>query len=57
MYLLCVFANVPPIGDLGIHGYPTVPTTPASHGCVRTNMWDQGELYTQLQMGMRIFIY
>jgi hypothetical protein len=57
MYLLCVFANVAPIGDLGIHGYTNVPTTPSSHGCIRTTLWDQNELYPQLPLGMRLFIY
>ncbi|MBN1629355.1 MAG: cell wall-binding repeat-containing protein, partial [Thermoleophilia bacterium] len=57
MYNLCVFANVPPIGDLGIHGYNTVPTVPASHGCVRTDVWEQTELYPQIPLEFRLFIY
>ena len=27
-----------------IHGYPSVPTYPASHGCVRTPIWVQDSL-------------
>lgn len=57
MYYQCVFTNVPPIGNLSIHGLNTVPIVPASHGCVRTNIWDQNELYPQLELGMRLFIY
>jgi putative cell wall-binding protein len=57
MYLLCTFTHVDPIGDLGIHGYSVVPNYPASHGCVRTNIWDQNELYPQLVLGLRLFIY
>ena len=29
---------------VAIHGYPNVPTYPASHGCVRTQTWDQDAL-------------
>jgi hypothetical protein len=57
MYFQCVFANVPPIGNLSIHGLGTVPTTPSSHGCIRTTLWDQQELYPQLELGTRLFIY
>ncbi len=30
---------------LAIHGYPNVPTYPASHGCVRTQYWDQDAIW------------
>ena len=36
------------VGGVAIHGYPSVPPTPASHGCVRTinpamdRLWEQG---------------
>jgi hypothetical protein len=42
---------------IAIHGYPTVPTTPASHGCVRTQNWDQDVLYALTPMGARVYIY
>ena len=29
-----------------IHGYPSVPSYPASHGCVRVPMWIATRLYT-----------
>jgi len=65
MYFQCVFTNIPPIGDISIHGLNTVPIYPASHGCVRTTLWDQLELYPQLKAppevsvgeGTRVFIY
>ena len=31
---------------LAIHGYPNVPTYPASHGCVRIETWDQDALFS-----------
>ena len=42
---------------IAIHGYPTVPTYPASHGCVRTQNWDQDVLYPLTPMGTRVYIY
>jgi hypothetical protein len=38
---------------LAIHGYPSVPTYPASHGCVRTQLWDQDALYPLIPVGTR----
>ena len=40
-----------------IHGYPSVPAYPASHGCVRVPMWLATSLYAQIPMGSSIFIY
>jgi hypothetical protein len=42
---------------VAIHGYPTVPTTAASHGCVRTQNWDQDVIYPLTPMGTRVYIY
>jgi hypothetical protein len=62
-----IISKTPPRGHLyypmaitsgiAIHGYPTVPTTPASHGCVRTQNWDQDVLYPITPMGTRVYIY
>lgn len=41
----------------GIHGYHSVPTYPASHGCVRVNTWDSDWLDGQLFVGMPIHIW
>jgi peptidoglycan hydrolase-like protein with peptidoglycan-binding domain len=40
-----------------IHGYPSVPPYPASHGCVRIPMWLAPSLYPQIPMGSAIYIY
>jgi hypothetical protein len=42
---------------LAIHGYPSVPTYPASHGCVRTHYWDQDALYPLIAVGTYVYIY
>jgi hypothetical protein len=42
---------------LAIHGYPSVPIYPASHGCVRTQLWDQDVLYPLIPVGTRVYIY
>jgi hypothetical protein len=62
-----IYSKTPPRGHLyypmaitsaiAIHGYPTVPTTPASHGCVRTQDWDQDVLYPITPLGTRVYIY
>lgn len=40
-----------------IHGYPSVPTYPASHGCIRTPIWIQDELVRQLEMGELVHVF
>jgi N-acetylmuramoyl-L-alanine amidase len=40
-----------------IHGYPDVPTYPASHGCVRVPMWVATRLYSMHPYGYTIRIY
>jgi PKD repeat protein len=40
-----------------IHGYPEVPTYPASHGCVRVPMWVATRLYGMHPYGYTIRIY
>ena len=40
-----------------IHGYPSVPPWPASHGCVRVPMWVAVRLYSLIPLGSRIFIH
>jgi lipoprotein-anchoring transpeptidase ErfK/SrfK len=43
--------------DLAIHGFSNVPTYAASHGCVRTETWDQDALYPLISVGMYRYIY
>ena len=40
-----------------IHGYPSVPTYPASHGCVRTPIWAAPILFASSYYGEPIYIY
>jgi hypothetical protein len=40
-----------------IHGYPSVPAYPASHGCVRVPMWVAPRLYAQHPYGTTIYVY
>lgn len=43
-------------GGYAVHGYPSVPTFAASHGCVRTPNADAPGIYHWLRMGMAIYI-
>jgi lipoprotein-anchoring transpeptidase ErfK/SrfK len=40
-----------------IHGYPSVPAYPASHGCVRVPMWLAPRLYQQHPYGAVVYVY
>lgn len=40
-----------------IHGYPSVPTYPASHGCIRVPMWIAPSLYGSHPHGTTIYVY
>ncbi len=40
-----------------IHGYHSVPTGPASHGCIRTPIADAVSIYNWVQLGMSIYVY
>lgn len=44
-------------GGYAIHGYKSVPDYPASHGCLRTFMADQPEIYKKIFFGQDIFIW
>lgn len=44
-------------GGYAIHGSNSVPTYPASAGCIRTRVVDQDWLKPQLEMGMPVFVY
>jgi L,D-transpeptidase catalytic domain/Putative peptidoglycan binding domain len=45
------------IGGYAIHGYPSVPTYPASHGCIRIPIPNARDVYNWIPLGMRIFVY
>jgi L,D-transpeptidase catalytic domain len=44
-------------GGYAVHGYESVPDYPASHGCLRTFIADQPEIYDRIQFGEDIFIW
>jgi hypothetical protein len=44
-------------GGYAIHGYASVPNYPASHGCIRTYIADQPEIYERISIGEDIFVF
>jgi lipoprotein-anchoring transpeptidase ErfK/SrfK len=45
------------IGGYAIHGYESVPTYPASHGCLRVPPEDAYAIYSWIQLGDRVDTY
>jgi PKD repeat protein len=43
--------------NYAIHGFPSVPAYPASHGCVRVPIWIADWLYQQSPVGERVYVY
>jgi len=43
-------------GGIAIHGEPSVPVTPASHGCVRIPMNDSTWMYDSLALGTPVYV-
>jgi L,D-transpeptidase catalytic domain len=44
-------------GGYAVHGYESVPDYPASHGCLRTFIADQPEIYERIEYGESIFVF
>lgn len=44
-------------GGYAIHGNPSVPPYPASHGCVRVPMWLASPLYSTNPYGETVYVY
>jgi hypothetical protein len=44
-------------GGYAVHGYESVPDYPASHGCIRTFIADQPEIYNRIEYGEDIFVF
>lgn len=44
-------------GGYAIHGSPSVPGYPASHGCVRVTNADMDFLREHLDLGMKVYVY
>jgi peptidoglycan hydrolase-like protein with peptidoglycan-binding domain len=45
------------IGGYAIHGYPQVPTYPASHGCLRIPIPDAGPVFGWVHIGTPVDVY
>jgi N-acetylmuramoyl-L-alanine amidase len=45
------------VRGFAIHGYPSVPPYPASHGCVRTPNWAAPILFASSYYGETVYIY
>ena len=45
------------VGGYAIHGNPSVPSFPASHGCVRVPMWAAPWLYSSNGIGETVDVY
>ncbi len=44
-------------GGYAVHGYESVPNYAASHGCLRTFIADQPEIYNRISYGEDIFVW
>jgi lipoprotein-anchoring transpeptidase ErfK/SrfK len=44
-------------GGIAIHGNPSVPTNPASHGCIRIPMFASREISEIATIGMVVIVY
>ena len=44
-------------GGYAVHGYESVPDYPASHGCIRTFIADQPEIYDRISFGESIYVF
>jgi lipoprotein-anchoring transpeptidase ErfK/SrfK len=44
-------------GAYATHGYPSVPTFPASHGCLRVPMPEAMSIFSWLSYGDRVDVY
>jgi peptidoglycan hydrolase-like protein with peptidoglycan-binding domain len=45
------------VGGYAIHGYPSVPSYPASHGCLRVPIPNAAQIYGWIDIGDQIFLY
>jgi peptidoglycan hydrolase-like protein with peptidoglycan-binding domain len=45
------------VRGFAIHGYPSVPAYPASHGCVRVPMWVAPRLFAEVRYGETVDVY
>jgi lipoprotein-anchoring transpeptidase ErfK/SrfK len=45
------------IGGYAVHGYASVPTYPASHGCIRVPIPNARDIYDHVSLGETIYVY
>ena len=45
------------IGGYAIHGYASVPSYPASHGCIRVPIPNAAQIDRWISLGQRVFVY
>ncbi|MEW6154005.1 MAG: L,D-transpeptidase family protein [Actinomycetota bacterium] len=43
-------------GGIAIHGSPSIPASPASHGCVRIPMYSHESFFAQTPTGMAVYV-
>jgi peptidoglycan hydrolase-like protein with peptidoglycan-binding domain len=53
----CLYSPSYFIAGYAIHGYPSVPTYPASHGCSRVPMGMADWVFDALPVGFEVFVY
>jgi lipoprotein-anchoring transpeptidase ErfK/SrfK len=44
-------------GGIAVHGSPSIPTYPASHGCVRVPLFADQALYKLMPVGTPVYVY
>jgi lipoprotein-anchoring transpeptidase ErfK/SrfK len=44
-------------GNYGVHGFGSVPSYPASHGCVRVPVGTQDAVFANAYVGMPVFVH
>ena len=43
-------------GGYAVHGSPSVPAVPASHGCIRIPMWESKFFYNEVPLGTQMIV-
>jgi len=51
-----LYDPVSSFGGIAIHGSPSIPATPASHGCVRVPMWESAWVHGAISIGDPVYV-
>ena len=54
---LVAWGQLRDVGAFAIHGYHSVPSYPASHGCVRIPIWVAPRVYSLIDYGTTVYVY